>query len=101
MRCWEEAAGPGLVGRGAAGFLWSWREIPGISGALFVVEAASIYFIVLFLHIVYSQLQWCRPRRGQRALGACSGRAAEGLVTWVAAGERGRSAANLPLPFMV
>jgi len=50
----EEVAGPGLEGYGAATFLQSWREIPGIGWALFVVRAVFIYFIFLFSQIVHS-----------------------------------------------
>lgn len=69
MRRRKEAVGPGLAGHGAASFLRSWREIPGINWAPFVVGTLLIYLILLFLQVVYSYLQWCAPQGGQRELG--------------------------------
>lgn len=69
MCCRKEVAGPGLAGCGAAGFLQSWREIPGINWALFVVGTLLIYLVLLFLQVVYNYLQWGTPQGGQRKLG--------------------------------
>lgn len=73
-------------------------ELEGDS-RLFVVRATLIYFYSCFCKYQTASCSGAHPGEG-RERWAPSGRAPEGLVTWVPAGGPGRSVANLLLPSM-